>query len=114
METDSRKPKKWVGISNEPNCKFTTSPLLPCMCCYSWALLTCPACSVLPLSRFALPAQPCPYFTLFCPTLLPCSWPCQKDKSKTPTQNPNLSLSSAEAILAGTAWLQSNCTNTCT
>jgi hypothetical protein len=23
MEVDSQKPKEWVGITNEPSCKFT-------------------------------------------------------------------------------------------
>jgi hypothetical protein len=48
MQSNSRKPKEWVGITNEPNCKFTTTHV-------HVVLFKGPACL--------------PYPTLFGPTL---------------------------------------------
>ncbi len=64
METNSQKPKKWMGITNEPNCRFAINhvcvyyyPKGPICLPYLLCLAHVPLCLTLP----------CP--TLFYPTL---------------------------------------------
>jgi hypothetical protein len=84
MEIVSQKPKEWVGITNEPNYRFTSahvcvlllkglcSPTLPTLPCPCFALfhpalprLLCftftPFCFALPLTMPVLPAFGCPW-----------------------------------------------------
>jgi hypothetical protein len=82
MEIDSQKPKEWVGITNEPNYKFTIAHVcvlllkglvhLPCMLAHVSFCFTLPyhVCFALPLPHFCfalpltmpiLPAFGCPW-----------------------------------------------------
>jgi hypothetical protein len=69
MEVDLRKPNEWVGIANEPNCKFAIVHVcvllfkgpahLPCFALIPLCLaLPCPIHSTLPLPPLCL-ALPC-------------------------------------------------------
>lgn len=67
MEANSRKPKEWVGIANEPNYRFTTT----CV----WVLMFKSPVRMPCLLYLALPclvyfALPLPHFVLPCATLL--------------------------------------------
>lgn len=78
MEINSRKPKEWVGIINEPNYIFTItcvcvllikgSAHLPCLLYFallSYCItLLCLVCSSLPLPHFVLPYLPCLWLCL--------------------------------------------------
>ncbi len=54
METDSQKPKKWMGIANEPNYRFATNRVCVCIVTQR-ALFACPTYFALPMSHFASP-----------------------------------------------------------
>ncbi len=84
-------------------CAATHGPCSPAL-----PALSCP-CSVLPCLLSLAPTSL--YFALPC---CPALGHAKKTKAKPLPKTLILSLLSAEAILAGTAWLQSNCTNTCT
>jgi len=79
MEADTRKPKKWMKIANELNCKFVTTHVLmllfknparlPCLLCLAPIRFTlpCPICFALPLKNaimtIAMSSYPSsPYF----------------------------------------------------
>jgi hypothetical protein len=52
MEVDSQKPKEWVGITNEPNCRFAIAHVHICvaiqrLCSHALSILPCP-CPSLP------------------------------------------------------------------
>jgi hypothetical protein len=76
IKTDSKKPKKWVGITNEPNCKFVIAHVhvlllkcpthLPCLLCLALVPVF-RACSALPLLHFILPYPACPALPLATP-----------------------------------------------
>jgi hypothetical protein len=74
METNSQKPKEWVGIANEPNYKFATiyvrvllfkgPTCLPCLLYLAHVML------YLALPCLVYFALPLPHVVLTCPTLL--------------------------------------------
>jgi hypothetical protein len=65
MEIDSQKPKKWMGIANEPNYRFAINCV--CVYCYSKGPICLPYLLYLAHVPFCL-TLPCP--TLSYPTLL--------------------------------------------
>lgn len=73
METNSQKPKEWVGIPNEPNYRFATIRVkvllfkgLTCLPCLLYLVHVMLYLALPCLVYFALPL---PHFVLHCPTL---------------------------------------------